>query len=66
MVLLQHLEGVWMYCGHILDLFVEGEGAPRWLYNRQAFEKWRVRYCEEQKEFRPGKGEGRIRTIGGR
>ncbi|KAH7124433.1 hypothetical protein EDB81DRAFT_861075 [Dactylonectria macrodidyma] len=51
-----HLEGVWMYCDHILDLFGEGEGAPRWLYNRQAFEKWWGDYCEEQKQFRPGKG----------
>ncbi|KAH7118454.1 hypothetical protein EDB81DRAFT_817553 [Dactylonectria macrodidyma] len=45
-----------MYCDHILDLFGKGEGAPRWLYNRQAFEEWWVGYCEEQKEFRPGKG----------
>lgn len=52
----QHLEGVWMYCDHILDLSGEGEGAPRRLYNRQAFEKWWERYCKEQKGFRPGKG----------
>jgi hypothetical protein len=52
----QHLEGVWMYCDRILDLFGEGEGAPRTLYNRQAFEKWWKRYCEEQKQFRFGKG----------
>ncbi|RYO83310.1 hypothetical protein DL764_009471 [Monosporascus ibericus] len=51
-----HLEGVWMYCDHILDLFGEGEGAPRSLYNRPAFEKWWAGYCKEQKEFRPGKG----------
>ncbi|KAH8654892.1 ectomycorrhiza-upregulated zf-MYND domain-containing protein [Ilyonectria robusta] len=56
LLLLQYLEGVWMYCDHILDLFGEGEGAPRWLYNRQAFEEWWVGYCEEQKEFRPGMG----------
>ncbi|KAM4064313.1 putative ectomycorrhiza-upregulated zf-mynd domain-containing protein [Hirsutella rhossiliensis] len=36
----QHLEGVWMFCDHILDLFGEGDGPPRWLYSRQAFEKW--------------------------
>ena len=52
----QHLEGVWMYCDRILDLFGEGEGAPTWLYSRQAFEKWWERYCKEQREFRPGKG----------
>ncbi|KAJ5900268.1 uncharacterized protein N7473_004338 [Penicillium subrubescens] len=52
----QHLEGVWIYCDHILDLFGEGGGAPRWLYNRQAFGKWWAGYCEEQKEFRLGKG----------
>ena len=51
----QHLEGVWMYCDYILDLF--GDGAvPRRLYNRQAFEKWWKGYCEEQKQFRSGKG----------
>ena len=51
----QHLEGVWMYCDHILDIFGEGEGAPRRLYNRAAFEEWWKQYCEEQ-EDRPGKG----------
>ncbi|KAI0458421.1 hypothetical protein F5B21DRAFT_500318 [Xylaria acuta] len=51
-----HLEGVWMYCDHILDLFGEGEGAPRQLYNRPAFEKWWGRYREEQKQFRKGTG----------
>ncbi|KAH6847643.1 hypothetical protein B0I37DRAFT_148660 [Chaetomium sp. MPI-CAGE-AT-0009] len=51
-----HLEGVWMYCDRILDLFGEGEGAPTRLYNRQAFEKWWGNYCEEQKGFRPGTG----------
>ncbi|TGJ82830.1 hypothetical protein E0Z10_g5937 [Xylaria hypoxylon] len=49
-----HLEGVWMYCDYILDLFGEGEGAPRQLYNRKAFEKWWKRYCEEQKHVRQG------------
>jgi len=52
----QHLEGMWMYCDYILDLFGEGEGAPTHLYNRQAFEEWWKDYCEEQKEFRPGTG----------
>jgi hypothetical protein len=51
-----HLEGVWMYCDYILDLFGEGEGAPTHLYNRQAFEEWWKDYYEEQKEFRPGTG----------
>ena len=55
-LLSQHLEGVWMYCDYILDLFGEGEGAPTHLYNRQAFEEWWQDYCEEQKEFRPGTG----------
>ena len=50
----QHLEGVWMYCDYILDVFGEGEGAPRRLYNRQAFEEWWERYCEDQKENRSG------------
>lgn len=52
----QHLEGVWMYCDYILDVFGNGEGAPRHLYNRQAFEEWWKAYCDEQKEFRPGNG----------
>jgi hypothetical protein len=52
----QHLEGVWMYCDYILDVFGEGEGAPKWLYNRPAFEKWWEGYCKEQKRLRSGKG----------
>ncbi|KAH8746060.1 hypothetical protein F5883DRAFT_609553 [Diaporthe sp. PMI_573] len=52
----QHLEGVWMYCDYIQDLFGEGEGAPTHLYNRQAFEGWWKEYCDEQKEFRPDNG----------
>ncbi|KAM4067808.1 putative ectomycorrhiza-upregulated zf-mynd domain-containing protein [Hirsutella rhossiliensis] len=52
----QHLEGVWMFCDHILDLFGEGDGPPRWLYSRHAFEEWWVNYCKEQKRIRPGKG----------
>lgn len=52
----QHLEGVWMYCDYMLDVFGEGEGAPRWLYNRPEFEKWWEDYCEEKKRCRPGKG----------
>jgi hypothetical protein len=51
-----HLEGMWMYCDYILDLFGEGKGAPTHLYNRQAFEEWWKCYCEEQKESRPGTG----------
>ncbi|KAI8950448.1 hypothetical protein F4801DRAFT_347464 [Xylaria longipes] len=51
-----HLEGVWMYCDYILDLFGEGEGAPGQLYNRRAFEEWWGQYCEEQREFREGTG----------
>ena len=50
-----HLEGVWMYCDRILDLFGEGD-IPRRLYNRQAFQKWWKGYCEEQKRFRFGRG----------
>ena len=54
----QHLEGVWMYCDRILDLFGEAGGAPRGLYNRQAFEKWWKGYCKEQEQmqFQSGKG----------
>ncbi|KAK8929776.1 hypothetical protein H634G_01637 [Metarhizium anisopliae BRIP 53293] len=52
----QHLKGVWMYCDYILNIFGEGQGAPRWLYNRPAFEKWWERYCKEQKCMRSGKG----------
>lgn len=48
----QHLEGVWMYCDYILDLFGEGEGAPKHLYNRPAFEKWLMKYAEEMREYR--------------
>lgn len=51
-----HLEGVWIYCDYILDIFGEGEGVPTHLYNRQAFEKWWKNYCEEQKEYRSGNG----------
>ncbi|KAK7419612.1 hypothetical protein QQX98_003203 [Neonectria punicea] len=53
-LLAQHLEGVWMYCDYILDLFGEGRGAPRELYSRKAFEKWWLAYCEEQNGFRSG------------
>ncbi|RSL87156.1 hypothetical protein CDV31_016299 [Fusarium ambrosium] len=52
----QHLEGVWMYCDHILDLFGEGDGASTHMYNRQAFEEWWKDYCKEQKKLRPGTG----------
>lgn len=48
----QHLEGIWMYCDHILDLFGDGGGAPKHLYNRAAFEKWWARYAEETREYR--------------
>lgn len=48
----QHLEGVWMYCDHILDLFGDGGGAPRHMYSRVAFEKWWARYAEETREYR--------------
>ena len=51
----KHLEGVWMYCDRILDLFGDGD-IPRRLYNRQAFQKWWKGYCEEQKSFRSGDG----------
>lgn len=51
-----HLEGVWMYCDYILDIFGEGEGAPTQLYNRRAFEEWWGSYCEEQKQYRHGTG----------
>jgi len=44
----QHLEAVWEYCNHILDLFGDGDGAPTWLYNRQSFEKWWKTLCEER------------------
>ncbi|KAG7408098.1 hypothetical protein Forpi1262_v009381 [Fusarium oxysporum f. sp. raphani] len=52
----QHLEGVWMYCDHILDLFGDGEGAPTHMYRRQAFEEWWKDYCKEQKKLRRGMG----------
>ncbi|RTE68469.1 hypothetical protein BHE90_017153 [Fusarium euwallaceae] len=52
----QHLEGVWVYCDHILDLFGEGNGAPTHMYNRQTFEEWWKDYCKEQKKLRPGTG----------
>jgi hypothetical protein len=53
-LLVHHLEGVWMFCDHILDLFGDGDGPPRRLYNRAAFERWWKGYCEEQKEYRTG------------
>ena len=55
-LLTHHLEGLWMYCDRILDYFGEGEGAPRRMYNRQAFQVWWNNYCEEQKRYRSGKG----------
>jgi hypothetical protein len=51
-----HVEGMWMYCDRILDRFGDGEGPPRRLYNRQAFETWWKHYCEEQRGFRLGSG----------
>lgn len=48
----QHLEGVWMYCDHILDLFGDGDGPPEHLYTKPAFEKWWARYAEETREYR--------------
>lgn len=48
----QHLEGVWMYCDHILDLFGDGDGPPKHLYNRPAFEKWWARYAKETQDYR--------------
>lgn len=51
----QHLEGVYMFCDYILDLFGEGDGPPRYLYSREGFEEWWGGYCEEQRE-RPGTG----------
>ncbi|KAI0862817.1 hypothetical protein F4860DRAFT_502312 [Xylaria cubensis] len=51
-----HLEDVWMYCDYILYLFGEGEGTPRHLYSRRAFEEWWGQYCEKQKQFRVGTG----------
>jgi len=51
-----HVEGVWMYCDYVLDVFGEGRGAPARLYSQEAFGKWWGRYCVEQREFRGGKG----------
>lgn len=51
-----HLEAVWTYCDHILDLFGEGLGAPGRLYNREAFETWWNDYRDEQQQFRHGTG----------
>lgn len=47
----QHLEAVWQYCDYILDLFGDGGGPPRRLYNRAAFEKWWARYVGEMREI---------------
>ncbi|KAI3393576.1 hypothetical protein diail_3925 [Diaporthe ilicicola] len=46
-----HLEGIWMYCDHVLDHFADGDGAPGHLYNRPAFEKWWASYVEEMREI---------------
>lgn len=51
-----HLEAVWTYCDHILDLFGEGLGAPGQLYNREAFETWWNDYRDEQQQFRHSTG----------
>lgn len=50
-----HVEGVWMYCDRIMDLFGDGQAPPR-MYNRASFERWWKGYVEEQKTFRGGKG----------
>ncbi|KGO50194.1 Uncharacterized conserved protein UCP028035 [Penicillium expansum] len=47
----EHYEAIWMYCDHILDYFGEGEGAPKHLFTRQAFERWFVGYQKEQLGF---------------
>jgi hypothetical protein len=46
----QHLEGVFDYCGRILERFGDGNGAPTRLYNRFAFEKWWQGYCGERRQ----------------
>ncbi|GKZ26029.1 hypothetical protein AbraIFM66951_003207 [Aspergillus brasiliensis] len=50
----EHYEAIWMYCDMILDYFGEGE-APTRLYNREAFERWFVRY--QRKETMNGRRE---------
>lgn len=47
----EHYEAIWMYYDHILDYFGEGEGAPKHLFTRQAFERWFVGYQKEQLGF---------------
>ncbi len=54
LLLLQYLKGMQMYCDYILDLFREGEGVLRQLYNQVAFKKQQEQYCKEQKD-QPGK-----------
>lgn len=52
-----HLEAIWMYCDHILDLFGENEGVPpAHLYNQRAFEEWWEDYCMQQRRSRGGTG----------
>ena len=46
----QHLEGVFDYCGRIIERFGDGNGAPTRLYNRFAFEKWWQGYCGERRQ----------------
>jgi len=46
----QHVEAVFEYCNGILDRFGDGEGAPRALYNRAAFQKSWNRYYEQRKD----------------
>ncbi|KAG0645438.1 Vegetative incompatibility HET-E-1 [Hyphodiscus hymeniophilus] len=48
----QHLEGMFGYCGRILDLFGNGDGAPTRTYNRAAFEKWWQGYAAQKRQYR--------------
>ncbi len=49
-LLKQHVEGVWMYCDRILDLFGDGDGSPpARLYNREAFKRWWDNYDKTEK-----------------
>ncbi|KAK5658325.1 hypothetical protein OQA88_2301 [Cercophora sp. LCS_1] len=48
----EQVEGIWMYCDAILDRFGDGNGPPTKMYSKEAFERWWVRYCDEQARIR--------------
>ena len=63
-LLVHHLEVVWDYCDHILDYFGDGNGAPKKLYNRQAFQRYWEKYCGNQKLGSTKEGAENLNDLG--